>query len=179
MELCNIEYLDLKECTEYIGYYVDKNGNVYSDLSKNFRDLTKLHKLRPSTCSSGYLKVMMKNKNSKFDNVMIHRLMCFTYNGKPPEIKMVASHLDGNKLNNNYKNIIWESQKDNLLRRKEHGTDDDGYRNSRSKINRTQLLEIRQLLSFNNTHQFIADKFNVSRLFITKIKNNHRYKNCF
>ena len=90
---------------------------------------------------------------------------------------MVCSHINGNWRDNRPVNLIWETQAENILKKKEHGTDDTGFKNSRSKITLEQLVEIRKLLAEKElTHEKIGDIFGVNRVFITKISTNARYK---
>lgn len=104
-----------------------------------------------------------------------HRLIYEAFNGKVP-IGKVVSHKDGNMYNNALSNLICETQKQNLSRRLEHGTDDRGFKNSRAKINEEQLAIINKLLEEGDmTHEAIGKFFGVSRVFITKIKNKYRY----
>ena len=161
-------------------YYASKKGDIYCNLpigrSKN---IGKLRKVKPSIQSTGkYYCLSVKYENGQRKHARVHRLVCSAYHGLPPFQKATASHLDGNWRNNKPENLKWESYSQNLNRRYEHGTDDTGVHNSRSKINLEQLIEIRKLLLQNNlTHHEIGLKFNVSRVFITKIANGNRYKN--
>lgn len=67
--------------------------------------------------------------------------------------------------------------KKNHARKKEHGTTDIGYQNSRALINAEQLARIREMLESGMKHHDIALQFNVSRVFITKINTGYRYRN--
>jgi hypothetical protein len=62
----------------------------------------------------GYLRVNLHGKRGKKFR-MISRLVCLYYNGPPPSdgIKYQAAHLDTNKLNNNFWNLEWQTNKQN------------------------------------------------------------------
>ena len=89
---------------------------------------------------------------------------------------MTASHLNGIRDDNRLENLKWETMSENHHRKKEHGTDDRGYKNSRALINKEQLEKIWELLKDGKkTHKEIGEMFGVGRAFITKINNKYRY----
>lgn len=70
----------------------------------------------------GYITRASKNashvyygKHNKFyGNLKIHRLICEAFHGPQPTKDSVVIHIDENALNNNYKNLRWGTQKENL-----------------------------------------------------------------
>lgn len=162
----------------FSGYFAGEDGEIYSNrpigLQKGERPLRKLKKYVQSTGKYFYVG-LRKDDISKWHRV--HRLVCLAFHGLSPHTDYAVSHLDGNWQNNTPSNLIWESYSDNLNRKKEHGTDDIGTNNSRSLIDLETLRKIRKLLKESTlTQKEIGDKFGLSRLFITKIANGHRYK---
>ena len=173
------------ELKNYPYYFACTDGNIYSKkgrgMKKDSYDNEYL-KLKPSKSSSskGYLQINLPCKNSKsgYNSKFIHRLIAESFIGVITKDKTV-SHIDGNKYNNNPSNLTIESLSDNIKRKYEHNTMDNGFNNSRSLISKEQLLEIRTHLKNGIlTHEQIGKLFNVSRVFITKINTNQRYKNC-
>lgn len=150
-------------------YYAGDDGNIYSKFNEEFKQLAK------SIQSTKKYYCLSIVKNTVRKTYRVHRLICEAFHGTP-KVGMTCSHIDGNWRNNNPDNLRWESQKDNLERKKIHGTDDKGYRNSRALINEEQLKEIRNRLKDRQTHSSIAKLFKVSRIFITKINSGYRYK---
>lgn len=151
------------------GYFAGEDGYIYS--TKQMKILRKLVSSK-SNSGTGYYQVSIDGKSR-----LVHRLVYEAFKGKI-EIGKVVSHLDGNKYNNKPENLTSETQKENLSRKLIHGTDDRGFKNSRAKITEEQLKEIKTLLENKNlTHEKIGNKFGVSRVFITKIKNKNRYNN--
>jgi hypothetical protein len=152
-------------------YYAGSDGHIYSNFGKGYK------KLSPGLQSTGkyyFVSVVINNIRKTH---RVHRLICLAFHGKPKSNKMTTSHLNGNWKDNRPENLAWESYSKNLSRKKDHGTDDIGVNNSRAKISIEQLRQIRLLLSQGLTHQKIADKFGVNRVFITKIATGYRYKN--
>lgn len=85
-------------------YHVDEYGNVYGK---------KGNILKPSTNPSGYKMVnfIIDGKRKGFSvHTLVARAFCDGYkNG------LVVNHIDGNKLNNYYKNLEWVTCKENSI----------------------------------------------------------------
>lgn len=94
----------MKEITNYPGYKITRNGQVWSEKSKRFL------KLRSDR---GYLRIYIYGLNGIRRNVRIHRLVAETYLPNPNNLKTV-NHIDGNKSNNDVSNLEWLSHKDNM-----------------------------------------------------------------
>lgn len=179
MRTFNIGKIKLIEMNKYLGYFAGTDGNIYSYWTTGVNSSIDYNKspriLKGGLSGPGYLHVAVKTIEGKFISKDIHRLVCETFNGIS---NLTVSHKDGNKLNNKLSNLKYETHKENIRRKLLHGTDDRGYKNSRAKINKKQLKEIRRLLNLRElTHEQIAKKFNVNRTFITKINCGIRYKN--
>lgn len=168
------------EIPNYPGYFACEDGEIYSGqpIGTQKGIQSKLRKLKKNIQTSGkYYIVNIKRYDGKILSNRIHRLICSAFHGNPPSNNSTCSHLDGNWKNNVPTNLCWESYSENLNRKKDHGTDDTGINNSRSKIDLQTLKDIRKLLKQQKlTHKQIGEKFGLSRVFITKIANGHRYK---
>lgn len=100
-----------------------------------------------------------------------HILVAATYLGpKPPGT--VVSHRDDNPLNNHKSNLVYETQKENLARRKFR---DDGFHNSRAVLSPGDPETIREMRAAGMTHKEIAKTYGVSRTTISRVLNNLRY----
>lgn len=85
----------------YYSYSVQSNGDVFNKFGK---------KLKPNNVH-GYLQLDLRiNKLRK--TIYVHRLMaeCFIEN---KDNKPCVNHIDGNKLNNQVKNLEWCTHKEN------------------------------------------------------------------
>ena len=146
-------------------YFATENGDIISITSGKEKILSP----GKSNNGHGYLQVNIRGSKS------IHRLVYQAFKGEIP-IGMVISHKDGNMYNNTPDNLLCETQKENLNRKREHGTLDNGFNNSRSKITEQIFNEIIFHLKEGILLQKeIADIYNVSGVFISKIVNGHRY----
>jgi 5-methylcytosine-specific restriction endonuclease McrA len=167
-----------KEHPDYPGYYAGSDGEIYSSYKGKIicRDKTSLRKLSAGVCGSGYLQVNIKDKNGKRLMRMNHKIVaeCFLKNGF--DRTLTVSHKNGRKQDNRPENLVMETLSENHKRKYSHGTHDRGYKNSRALINKNQLKQIRRLLNKGEKHKMIAQRFNVNRIFITKINTGDRYR---
>lgn len=124
-----------------------------------------------------YNVVIRTFDSSELATRAVHILVCTAFHGPRPE-GMVASHVNGDKLDNHSSNLKWETQSKNLSRRPEHGTDDMGVNNSRAILDEDDLRFI-FLNSGEMTHAQIARRVGCSRLTVTKVLNGHRYRNFY
>lgn len=166
-----------------MGYFAGDDGCIYSfwpmGAAKKNGWIKEPRRLMANLQSSGkYLVVNVKAVDGSYITKRVHRLVCEAWHG-PAAFGQTASHVDGDWSNNKPDNLIWETMADNHRRKIQHGTDDCGYRNSRSKINKAQLDEIKVLLRGKDlTHEKIGAMFGVNRVLITKIANGYRYGRC-
>ena len=86
-------------------YSIYSDGRVFSHHSNKF--------LAPFMINSGYQMVHLYYNNEDHRQ-LVHRLVA-TYFVPNPNIFDVVNHIDGNRLNNNYTNLEWTSQKNNLF----------------------------------------------------------------
>lgn len=100
--------------------WVDINGyenlyavSNYGRILSNSRRRTKGGLLSPQMSKSGYYMQMLY-KNGKAKLHRINRLVAENFIENPNKLSQV-NHLDGNKLNNNVKNLEWCTQSENQL----------------------------------------------------------------
>ena len=86
----------------YDDYYVTSTGKIYS-LKNN-----KKRELKGWVQNTGYKIVALDNKKHS-----VHRLVAEAFIPNPNDYPVV-NHIDGNKLNNNVKNLEWCTQKHNI-----------------------------------------------------------------
>ncbi len=168
-----------KPVPNHAHYYAGSDGWIYSDRLRGFEKKSRgLRKLKPGLNNqTRYYYVNIENDQGVYKTQRVHRIVCSAFHGVPANESDTASHLDGNRTNNIPENLKWESIQENLKRKKEHGTDDLGYRSKQAHLDQEKLLRIRSFLNEGAlTHQEIADIFKVGRITITRINNGVRYK---
>ena len=126
--------------------------------------------LKPVIDSKGYNKVNLCKSGVRYAETIAVLVLTTFISNRPP--KYDSSHLDGNCLNNKLSNLKWETRKQNLHRRVEHGTLNSGIKHGRSKLKNKDVFRIRQLLKENVVQRIIANKFNVHESIISDIKYN-------
>ena len=102
-----IEISNLKGCEQLEHYYIDENGDVYSDKSG------KLVKLSPFKARNGYVTVRLLGKDGKRYGKTVHRLVAMAYlpnENNYPEV----NHKNGDKNINNISNLEWTDRLGNI-----------------------------------------------------------------
>lgn len=91
------------------GYAIGDNGTIMSN--KMSGEWRKLSPYRGST--SAYLCITLKRNDSKYKHCLIHRLVALHFVNGWFE-GAVVGHKDANIYNNNYTNLKWITQLDNI-----------------------------------------------------------------
>ena len=81
-------------------YIIYSNGMIWS--------LRKKRMLRPTLQPNGYSKVYINGKNC-----WLHRVICSAFYG---DCKLQVDHIDGNKENNDIRNLEFVTQEENIKR---------------------------------------------------------------
>ena len=100
-----------KQILGYENYLIDEDGNVYNTITDR--------QLKGSIGENGY-KYYRLSKDGQKKMLYAHRLVAETFLPNPDNLPVV-NHIDGNKINNNIKNLEWVSQSDNV----KHAHDND------------------------------------------------------
>lgn len=144
----------------YNGYLVSEYGDVKNDKTQ--------HILKPYTHHKGYLKFTLKGKK-----YFAHRLVGIYFIPNPlgkPQI----NHIDGNKLNNHYTNLEWNTNQENnahavqmkLIRYS------SGESHMKTTISTQDVLDVR---ASTDKVKDLAIKYNVAAITIYKIRQGvHR-----
>ena len=108
---------EMRPIPGYPNYYITMSGDVYSSL-KTIKGL-KYRKLKGSPNNQGYPTVGLTSAFG-VTHYGIHRLVMETYQGPCP-FGMEVRHLDGNKLNSHFDNLVYGTPKQNANDNKIHG----------------------------------------------------------
>lgn len=109
MEKSSATYIDIdgnwKEIPNHNGFYISNNGQVCS-FKKSYNKYALLTPHLNSRIGRYYVKIGKKN-------LSVHRLVAICFVDGKTEEKNTVNHIDGNPLNNDYKNLEWVSQSEN------------------------------------------------------------------
>ena len=165
------------EIPEFPGYFAGNDGHISSDwgFGKQGRVPGRKRILVGSLDGRGkYLGACVKNASGIRITRNVHALIAEGFLGKRP-VGCEVSHVDGNCTNNRPTNLIYESRRENHARKRIHGTDDRGCKNSRAKFTEKTVRQVRRARERGLTHAAIAARFSVSRTSISRILNKRRY----
>lgn len=99
-------------------YTIDINGNIFDTKRKKF--------MCQWIDTVGYYQCVLKDNNNKKCYKRVHRLVALSFIPNPDNLPQV-NHKDGNKLNNNIKNLEWCTNSENT----QHGYDNNLYHSKR------------------------------------------------
>lgn len=97
----------VKEHPKFKGYFVTPNGIVYYIHGYKYKKTKK--PLAVNINKDGYKRVKVNNIYRT-----VHLMVAETYLNKPDEDNIQVNHKDLDKMNNNYLNLEWITQKENL-----------------------------------------------------------------
>lgn len=96
---------------EFPNYSVSTDGRIRNDIRGELK--------APKKSSGGYYAVDLY-KNGKRTTARIHRLVGQAY-VENPDNKAQINHIDGDKSNNDYRNLEWVTPKENMEHAMSHG----------------------------------------------------------
>ena len=141
-------------------YEITQNGDIIN--KRNGR------KIKPQKNDKGYLRVSIGGKL-----MFVHRLVAEKYVPNPNN-KPQVNHIDGNKLNNNYTNLEWTTNKENRQHALTHNLHLCGEQCNWSKLNEEAVIYIRKNKNIFSSE--LAKKFNVSVGAINSVKYYQTWK---
>lgn len=98
----------------------------------------------------------------------IHRLVLNAFVGPRPG-GMVCCHNNGNPHDNRLKNLRWDTQTNNHLDKRRHGTAAWGERNPQAKLTRNQVVEIRERVAAGELQRVVGAEFGVTQPTVSEI----------
>jgi len=172
-----------KDVKDYEGYYQISNlGNVkslerYRKGRNNSKCIVKERILKETKGYCDRYKGVLLCNNGIKKKITIHRLVAQAFVSNL-ENKPCVNHLDGNKLNNNVKNLEWCTYSENDKHAYKIGLRcNKGEKNSQAKLTEREVLKIRELYKTGKyTQKEIGNIFNNSHQNISGIINRKRWK---
>lgn len=167
-----------KDIIDYEGLYQISNlGRVKS--LKRF-SVIKDRIMKPQLHRTGYKMVGLRKRGKGIKFFRVHRLVAreFVLNPISEPKKLFVNHIDGNKLNNNYKNLEWCTLQENLAHAFRNGLiDNKGEKMGWSKLKEWQVKEIKKkYIPRKYSMRKLAKEYGVSYTAINLIINNKNWK---
>ena len=156
-----MEKLELKEIPQCPGYFASKDGSIWSNKGKN----KSFRKLSWRKARHGYACVGIHKEKKQYTKY-VHRLTALAWIPNHKN-KDEINHIDGNKTNNNIKNLEWVTKSENA----KHSTvvlkNNIGSKHKLSKLTEDQAKEIK---SIDGKHRDIGKKYGISHCMVGRIK---------
>jgi len=142
--------------TQFNGYEVDSDGNVWSTIP--WRGTTR-RKLTPHPNSHGYPAVKVKTDHG-VKKMLVHVQVCLAFHGPKPSTKHQVRHLNGDRSDNRACNLAWGTVAENAQDREQHGTSASA-NNGRlgAKLSDDDVRHIRSRLARGESARRIAGDF--------------------
>lgn len=149
-------------------YKIRDNGEVISTEYQGHKRKIP-HVMQGGIDNDGYRIVTLTHNGIK-KTYKIHRLVAEYFISNPFNKPMV-NHIDGNKINNNYTNLEWVTNWENVIHAKDNGL--------RQSTNDTEYVKLvcKMLESNNYSIIEITDITGVNKETIKKIRNKINWKN--
>lgn len=129
--------------------------------------------LRQFRRAHGYQAVVLSRENTKRE-FLVHRLVLMAFCGRPAQ-GIECNHVDGDKSNNNVKNLEWVTSSENKIHAfrtgllKPPSRDLRGARNPNTELTWEKVRQIRDMVSKGYEQKTVAKHFGVSNATISKI----------
>lgn len=163
--------------TRIFGYFITPDGQVWSNRKRGKYvegQTGPLMKMKGKIDRYGY-PVFILSDNNKRHYLCAHTLVLEAFVGPKPA-GMQACHNDGNKKNNHYTNLRWDTASSNQQDKKSHGTDCSGEKQYGCKLTEAIVYEILRQLGLGVTQKALAKKYGVCQSHISEIKLGKKWK---
>lgn len=122
-------------------YEVSSYGNLRRHVNKNHPERRQIRFFEAEITRNGYSRF-----NIRKQHYLVHRLVHLIFVA-PLEEGMVVCHIDGNKQNNHFSNLMQATQKENISHKRLHGTWQSCENHPHAKLTNLQAITIKRLLS--------------------------------
>lgn len=123
--------------------------------------------LRGHIINTGYRLFDLYDGKGCRTRVLAHRLVCAAWHGEQPEGRPEVDHLDGNRMNNDWRNLRWASKLENEENKRLRGCHLFGERHGAAKLTEAQALAI---INDDRPQRRVAAAFNISQATVSQIK---------
>lgn len=173
--------MEWRTCTRYPQYEISENGDVRLAVNHGVYRAGHIRKPYQHT-DGGYMCILVTISGVKTKAgyrskklALIHQLVAETFHGPRPE-GMLACHNDGNKLNNHYTNIRWDTPAKNTADALSHGTFAVGERIAWARFCDEDIRRIREDYLLGATQEDLASVYDSHQASISKIVRREAWR---
>ena len=148
------------------GYYVDREGNVYSTNRAGTNGA--LLKLKPVHNGRGYTHIVIRMADGKAKTYQVHAIVLDAFVGPKPE-GLEARHHNNVRDDNRLDNLSWATRSVNNLDKHAHGTMPIGEKHSQAKLTESQVKELRRKLHKGSTFAAISEEYGITHVTAARI----------
>lgn len=166
-----------KSIPGFEGRYEASSFGRIKSLPNSRRSTELVLKQRPNTLRGNYMCVGLTGRRDGqlFQRgYHVHALVCLAFHGLPGSPDLEACHNDGDNRNNAPSNVRWDTHRNNLLDRNEHGTSNRGARNAMAVLTEEKARAVKGLLG-TISQKKIAVKFGVGRSTVAAISQGRTW----
>jgi len=166
----NTEEIEKKQVMSQPNYEVTKDGRVFristgKEMTLAYRDQHNYPYISVRTCH-----------NNKASNVKVARMVAEAWLPKPDNpARNVVNHINGNSLDNRVENLEWCTGAENQKHAVQSGLKGKGDDLYNSQLSEEQVHEACRLLMDKMVVKDIAERFNVSKDIIRKLRAGDTY----
>lgn len=146
---CNLGYIGFPR------YTITSDGRLWNHGTGKWQTLAQNQ--------NGYVEVGLLDMDGNVCHNKLHRLVALTFVSNP-ENKPEVNHIDGNKLNNDFRNLEWVTPLENHKHARESGL-------RKQRLTDEQVHEICKLILKGESDTSIAEKYHTSSMMIWYIRH--------
>lgn len=166
-----IKGIKFKHIPNYLGFAASSDGRIWRAIYKplwrmNFRDEWIINTQHQH--QQGYYLTGVQNNLGIYKDRKSHVLILEAFRGPRP-YKQFGLNRDDNKSNNILTNLRWGTAEDNWDDMRINGNAPLGTKNGFSKLNETDVRNIRELVSHGLTYPYIAKLFGIAKISVARI----------
>lgn len=160
----------IKPIEGYEYYYVTVLGEILSSNPRGINNVIKplFRLISPSINRGGYLRVSLVPSKSVKKNLWVHQIVAKAFLPNP-EKKPYVNHKDFNTAHNDVSNLEWVTPLENARHAKQGGHQPHGEWCGKSKLNESEVLQIRKERKEGLTYYALAEKFGMDHTTIAQI----------
>jgi len=149
------------------------NGNYAVTMEGKVVNIKTGRVMKTQISKEGYEVLTITLSKRRVGYFRIHRLVAEAFLGKSATPKNEVNHIDGNKLNNNYKNLEWCTKSENMVHAYNTGlASPAGWRRKQGNnpaLEKRNKSIISDYSSGDFTHRKLAEKYDLSKTMIGNI----------